>query len=118
MLYTNLTHLETAADLGNMIAGNESLLVVCGKMDPQCVPVYRVAEELESSYPEVRFCDMEFDNPESQILRNLPEVENFDSIPFTVYYQNGSVVKATSGIQTNAQISGNINELFLKTEKV
>ncbi len=118
MLYTNLTHLETAADLSRMIAENEKVMVVCGRMGAQCVPVYRVAESLENSYREVRFCDMEFDNPESFIVRNLPEVEDFNSIPFTVYYQNGYVVKATSGIQTKEQITGNINELILKREKV
>jgi thioredoxin 1 len=118
MLYTNLTHLETAADLVRMIAENENLLVVCGRMDPQCVPVYRVAESLERKYPGVLFCDMEFDNPESYIVRNLPEVKDFNSIPYTVYYHIGNAVMATSGTQTKEQITLNINELFLKTEKV
>lgn len=118
MLYTNLIHLETATDLDRMIYENENVLVVCGRMGPQCVPVYRIVESLEKEYNKVKFCDMEFDNPESLIIRNMPEVEYFNSIPFTIYYQNGSVVKATSGIQSEEQITGNINELFLKTEKV
>ena len=118
MLYTNLTHLETAADLSRMIAENENVMVVCGRMGPQCIPVYRIAESLESEYREVKFCDMEFNNPESLIIRDLPEVEYFNSIPFTVYYQNGQAVKAFSGVQSKEQITGNINELFLKTEKV
>ena len=118
MLYTNLTHLETAADLSRMIAENEKVLVVCGRMGPQCVPVYRVAESLVNTYREVKFCDMEFDNPESLIIRDLPEMRYFNSIPFTVYFHCGNATKATSGIQTKEQITGNIDELFLKTEKV
>lgn len=118
MLYTNLFHLETASDLGRMINENENVVVVCGRMGPQCIPVYRIAESLENEYEEVKFCDMEFDNPESQIVRRMPEIENFSRIPFTIYYQNGHLLKATSGIQTKEQISTNIKELFLKTEKV
>lgn len=118
MLYTNLIHLETAADLGRMINENENVMVVCGRMGPQCIPVYRIAESLENIYSEVKFCDMEFDNPESLIVRNMPEVENFNSIPYILYYQYGNVVKATSGIQTKEHITAKINELFLKTEKV
>jgi len=118
MLYTNLIHLETASELGSMIGENENVVVVCGRMGPQCVPVYRIAESLESGYSKVKFCDMEFDNPESLVVRNLPEVKYFNSIPFTIFYQNGIVMKATSGLQSKEQITGNINEIFLKTENV
>lgn len=118
MLYTNLNHLETARDFGSMIGENEMVMVVCGRMDPPCVHVYRIVETLEKDYHEVKFCDMEFDNPESLVLRNIPELELNNSIPFIVYYQGGKVEKATSGIQSKEQIAININELFLKTEKV
>jgi len=105
MLYTNLKHLESAADLKRAISENENVMVICGRMGPMCIPVYGIAEELEPEYAHVKFFDMEFDNPESSIIRSLPEVKGFTGIPFTVYYKEGKVVKATSSIQTRAQIT-------------
>jgi len=106
MLYTNLKHIESATDHAQIISEHENVVIVCGRMGPMCVPVYRIAEELEREYNHVKFFDMEFDNPESQVIRALPEVRGFMGIPFTIYYKNGEVVKATSGIQTKAQIIG------------
>lgn len=112
MLYTNLKHLESAADLNKAISDNENVMVVCGRMGPMCIPVYGIAEELEVEYRHVRFYDMEFDNPESQIIKSLPEVRGFMGIPFTIYYKNGKVVKATSSIQTKEQVKSILNKEF------
>jgi thioredoxin 1 len=118
MLYTNLIHLETAADLAKIIEENENVLVICGKMDPDCVSVYRTAETLARNYKSVKFCDMEFDNPESNIIFQLPEINKLNEAPYIVYYKTGLAGKATSGIQSKEQIMFNINQLFFKTEKV
>ncbi len=104
MLYTNLKHLESAADLKKAVSENENVMVICGRMGPMCIPVYGIAEELEDKYKHVKFFDMEFDNPESHIIRSLPEVRGFMGIPFTIYYKNGKVVKATTSIQTKDQV--------------
>ncbi len=114
MLYTNLKHIETAADHAKMIAENENVMVICGRMGPMCIPVYGIAEELDESgeYSHVQFCDMEFDNPESKVIRNLPEVRGFMGIPFTIYYKNGKVVKATSSIQNRAQVIAILDKEF------
>lgn len=112
MLYTNLKHLETAADHQKAVNENENVIVVCGRMGPMCIPVYGIAEELENEYNHVRFYDMEFDNPDSQVIRNLPEVMGFMRIPFTVYYKNGKVVRATSGIQTIDQVRSILDKEF------
>jgi thioredoxin 1 len=117
MLYTNLKHLESAADLNKAVSGNDNVMVICGRMGPMCIPVYGIAEELEDEYSHVRFYDMEFDNPESYIIRSLPEVSGFMGIPFTIYYKDGKVVKATSGIQTKDQITTILNEEFSATVK-
>jgi thioredoxin 1 len=114
MLYTNLKHIETAADHAKIISENENVMVICGRMGPMCIPVYGIAEELENEYPEVKFFDMEFDNPESGVIRNLPEVKGFMGIPFTIYYKNGKVVKATSSIQTRAQVTAILDKEFTK----
>jgi thioredoxin 1 len=112
MLYTNLKHLESAADHQLAISGNENVLVICGRMGPMCIPVYGIAEELEGEYSHVKFYDMEFDNPESHVIRTLPEVRGFRGIPFTIYYKNGKVVEATSGIQTRDQVTAILDSEF------
>ena len=42
----------------------------------------------------------------------LPEVRGFMGIPFTIYYKNGVVVKATSSIQTKDQVKSILNKEF------
>jgi thioredoxin 1 len=117
MLYTNLKHLLKAEDLKKAISENENVMVICGRMGPMCIPVYGIAEELENDYNHVQFYDMEFDNPESYIIRNLPEVRGFMGIPFTIYYKNGKVVKATSSIQTRDQVKTILDKEFAVTVK-
>ena len=112
MLYTNLKHIESAAEHAKIISENENVMVVCGRMGPMCIPVYGIAEELEKYYSNVKFCDMEFDNPESHVIRSLPEVRGFMGIPFTIYYKNGNVVKATSSIQTKEQVKAILDKEF------
>jgi thioredoxin 1 len=112
MLYTNLNHLETAEAHKKAISENENVMVICGRMGPMCIPVYGIAEELEKIYTNVKFFDMEFDNPESYVIRTLPQVRNFMGIPFTIYYKNGQVVKATSSIQTKLQVKAILDSEF------
>jgi thioredoxin 1 len=112
MLYTNLKHIETAADHAKIISENENVMVICGRMGPMCIPVYEIAEDIEEEYQHVKFYDMEFDNPEARVIRNLPEVRNFQGIPFTIYYKNGKVIKATSSIQSKQQITAILDTEF------
>lgn len=118
MLYTNLKHLESVADHSRAISENENVMVICGRMGPMCIPVYGIAEELEEEYPHVKFYDMEFDNPASNVIRSLPEVRGFMGIPFTVYYKNGKVVKATSSIQSREQVTSILDREFSAPVKV
>ncbi len=112
MLYTNLKHIENAAQHVELIHSGHNMMVIWGRMEPQSITVYRIAEELEADYPNVKFYDMESDNPELTGIRNLPEFGNFAGIPYTVYYKNGLVVKATSGIQTKDQIAEILDQEF------
>jgi len=112
MLYTNLKHLESIADHNKAIRENENVMVICGRMGPMCIPVYGIAEELETEYKHVKFYDMEFDNPISDVIRILPEVRDFMGIPFTIYYKNGRVVQATSSIQTKDQVKSILDKKF------
>lgn len=112
MLYTNLKHLETAAEHQKFISENENVMVCCGRMGPMCIPVYGIMELLENQYPHVKFVDMEFDSPESHVIRNVPEVRGFMGIPFTMYYKNGKLVKATSSIQSMNQVKDILDTQF------
>lgn len=112
MLYTNLKHLESITDYNKAIIENENVMIICGRMGPMCIPVYGIAEQLEDEYKHVKFYDIEFDNPISDVIRMLPEVRGFMGIPFTIYYKNGKVVKATSSIQTKDQVKSILNKEF------
>ncbi len=114
MLYTNLKHIESAAQYAQILGEEENVMVICGRMGPMCIPVYGIAEELESEYPHVKFFDMEFDLPDAVVIRRLPEVQGFMGIPFTIYYKNGKVVKATSSIQSRQQITTILDQYFGK----
>jgi len=114
MLDTNLTHMNSATDVETLINENENVMICCGRMGPMCIPVYEVMEDLEDEYPNVKFADMEFDHPEAGVIRNLPECRSFMGLPFVVYYKNGKLVKATSGIQNATQVKANLDTNFGK----
>lgn len=112
MLYTNLKHIESAQAYASILHENENVLIICGRMDSLCIPVYRIAEELESQYSHVKFYDMEFDNPETALMLALPEMTDLAGIPLTLYFKNGNIVKATSGLQTIAQVKAYLDHEF------
>ncbi|HGY54481.1 MAG TPA: thioredoxin [Caldithrix abyssi] len=116
MLQTNLTHVLSEDDYNKILAENENVMICCGRMGPMCVPVYAAMEELEEEYPHVKFADMEFDLPDAHVIRNLPECAGFMGLPFTVYYKNGKVVKATSSLQSMDQITEILDEHFDKNK--
>jgi thioredoxin 1 len=116
MLMTNLTHIETEDDFNNVVNNNENVMICCGRMGPMCIPVYEIMEglEKEEDYKHVKFADMDFDIPTAAIIRNLPQCSAFYGLPFTVYYKNGEVVKATTSIQSDDQVTEILNEVFKK----
>jgi thioredoxin 1 len=117
MLYTNLSHILTADQHQKAISENENVMICCGRMGPMCIPVYGAMEQIEGDYPHIQFFDMEFDNPEAHVIRNAPECKGFMGIPFTMYYKNGKVVKATSSIQALRQVTAILDEQFGAPEK-
>ena len=114
MLQTNLNHIMTAAEHQKFINENENVMVCCGRMGPMCIPVYAVMEDIEPTYKHVKFFDMEFDNPEAHVIRNAQECRGFMGIPFTVYYKNGKLIKATSSIQNEQQVRAILDAEFGK----
>ena len=112
MLDTNLKHIESDEEFKKVLQENENVMVCCGRMGPMCLPVYDVMENFESRYENVAFRDMAFDEPVSHVIKELPETRSFMGLPFTVYFKNGKVVKATSSIQNKAQVAEILNENF------
>lgn len=114
MLYTNLKHLESANEWKKALEENENVMVCCGRMGPMCIPVYGIMEEFEEEYKHVAFFDMEFDNPEANVIRNAPEARGFMGLPFTFYYKNGKTVHASSSILSEDQIRTVLDREFAK----
>lgn len=111
-LQTNLHHIQSKKELDEIIQNNENVVVVCGRMGPMCVPVYGIMEELEKKHENIKFTDFLFDHPHASVIRRLPEAANFRGLPFTIYYRNGKVVKATSSIQKPKDVKNIIKEVF------
>jgi thioredoxin 1 len=112
MLNTNLKHIESDEAFRALLSDNENVMVCCGRMGPMCIPVYDVMEKIESKYPHVQLRDMAFDGPVSHLIRALPEVRGFNSLPLTVYFKNGRVAGATGGIQNKQQVTAMLDRLF------
>jgi len=112
MLQTNLEHVNSKEELEQILASNEKVAVCCGRMGPMCIPVYDIFEVFREKYPDIKFMDMDFDIPDAAVIRSLPECRTFRGLPFTIYYRNGKVVKATSSIQNAEQVKDIINEVF------
>ena len=111
-LLTRLNHIHSEAEFKQVLQENNQVMICCGRMGPMCVPVYAAMEIFQDQYPDIAFYDMPFDHPEAHVIRNLPECSGFLGLPFTVYIKNGTVVKATTSIQTRDQVESIINEYF------
>lgn len=105
LLQTAVHEIESANELEKIINENENVMVCCGRMGPMCLPVYEVMEQMEDDRPNVKYYSMGFDTPEAAPIRNAPMCSEFRGLPFTVYYKNGEMVKATSSIQSYSQIN-------------
>ena len=111
---TNLKHLESEAEIKEVLEANENVMISCGRMGPMCIPVYLDMEQLQSQFSHVAFRDMDFDIPAANFIKNLPECASFMGLPFTVYFKNGSVVAATTSIQSRDQIVEILDREFAK----
>ena len=112
MLLTNLRHIESSSEYEKFIKENNNVMICCGRMGPMCTPVYKIMEILEKEYLHVKFADMDFENPDAYIITMSPACKNFIGLPFTLYYKDGKVVKATASIQTKEQIKAILDTEF------
>ncbi|WP_457919911.1 thioredoxin [Candidatus Lokiarchaeum ossiferum] len=112
MLQSQLKHIMSKDEHSKFISENKNAVVVCGRNGPMCLPVYGVMKALEPKFENIAFSDFEFDNPDAAVIRNLPEAQNFRGLPFTIYYQDGKVVKATSSIQSAKDVKSILKEVY------
>ena len=84
-LQTRLNHIHSEAEFNQVLEENRNVMICCGRMGPMCLPVYAA-------------------HPEAHVIRKLSECHGFMGLPFTVYFKNGAVVKATTSIQTQDQV--------------
>ena len=117
MLDTNLKHMESREEIEELLKNNANVVICCGRMGPMCIPIYGIMEKLESEYSHVQMRDMDFDIPAASFIRNLPECTFFMGLPFTVYFKDGTVVKAKTSIQNERQIRGALDEVFKKMKE-
>jgi len=111
-LQTRLGHIHSEAEFKQVIEQHEKVMICLGRMGPMCVPVYAAMEILREPYSHVTFYDMPFDHPDAHVIRNLPECHGFMGLPFTVYFKNGKVEKATTSIQTQEQVESILKAHF------
>ncbi len=103
-LQTRLKHIHSKAEFNQVLKENQNIMICCGRMGPMCLPLYAAMEILKGQFQQVAFYDIPFDHPEAHVIRNLPECRGFMGLPFTVYFKNGEVIKATTSIQTQDQV--------------
>ncbi|MBN2280515.1 MAG: thioredoxin family protein [Candidatus Marinimicrobia bacterium] len=114
MLATNLKHIKSEEEFFQAVENDENVMICCGRMGPMCIPVYDIMEDLEEKYEKVKFYDLDFDAPHAHVLRNHELSRTFMGLPFTFYFKNGKAVKATSSIQSKAQVKENLETYLLK----
>ena len=113
VLPTDLEHVVTADEHAEILKKHDKVMICCGRMGPMCTPVYAAMLQLRKEYPEVKFMDMLFDSPEAYVIRDAPECAGFMGLPFTMYYKDGQLVKATSGIQTKEEVQSIIDKYLM-----
>lgn len=112
-LQTRLNHIHSESAYYQAIRDHENVMICIGRMGPMCVPVYAAMEILRDQHKEVSFFDMHFDHPDAHVIRDLPECHGFMGLPFTVYFKQGKVVKATTSIQSQDQVESILKEYLL-----
>jgi hypothetical protein len=116
MLYTNLKHIDTAADYRQIISEQPNVMICYGRMGLKSISVYEIMEKIEPRYKHVKFYDMEFDNPESKVVPETQNCKELDELPYIIYYKDGEAIHITSGPQTEPQIVTILNHIFGKKQ--
>lgn len=109
MLFTNLTHIEDSNGLQQTIQNHPKVMVICGRMNPDSIEAYRVVEELKEVYPEVKFFDLEIDNPLFSLKELIPKYKNQLNTPIVLYFNNAELTGVRYGTTTKRQLINFLN---------
>lgn len=112
MLYTNLKHIENSEEYYRIIQLHANLVIVCGRMDPNSISIYRIMEALSSKFTGISFFDLELDNPEWQKEDVLLSCNTSNAVPQIMYFKNGVPEFISDGIQSKIQIEYNLVNLY------
>ncbi len=110
MLYTNLKHIENTAAWQTVLSRHRDVVIVCGRMDPDSVRLYRIAESLERAYRSVHFFDMEYNHPNLQAF--YQSVNPGSSVPFILIYHNGDLKQVLRVVTTADQLKDVLDREF------
>ncbi|MCE1198901.1 MAG: hypothetical protein LWW85_08020 [Marinilabiliales bacterium] len=118
MLYTNLKHLEKRAEYRQILADHAQVVIVCGRMDHDSIPLYRWAEAAARTFRHICFCDMEADNPESLVLMDLEEMKGEMIVPTVICLQEAKVLQIFRGVQETAALHRQLKYLYPKSNRI
>jgi thioredoxin 1 len=115
MFNIKVKQIAEANEFDEAVKNTENLVACAGRWGPMCIPVYGAMEQMEtdSKFNEINFRVVNFDSEPAGKIRSLKECRRFMGLPFIVYYKNGEVVHATSGLQTRQQLEENIEKYLL-----
>lgn len=112
MLYTNLKHIESASDYWQIIRMHTNLVICYGRMDLHSIAIYNIMEEVQAEYPHIAFYDLEFDNPEFEMVRTHYACNHKNDVPYVIYLQNATLIRITNGSQKKEDVTVILHELF------
>ena len=111
VLQTNLKHLRSKIKLRKLLKENKDVIIIAGRdICSNCNVVINIFENIDhitkilDNSKKLNIFDWDYDLESADIIRDLPECEFFESLPFVIYFKNGKVINATSGRQTYKQI--------------
>ncbi|MBD3350390.1 MAG: thioredoxin [Candidatus Lokiarchaeota archaeon] len=112
VLQTKLQHLRSKAKFKKLIKNHEKVIIIAGRMCPVCSSMYPIFERLDEIHADIEIWDWDYDLQSADVIRDLPECEDFWSLPFVIYFKNGKVAEATAGKQTANEIKKIIKRIY------
>ena len=104
VLYTNLEHLRSKIKFEKLIKEKKKVIIIAGRnVCSNCRSMFPIFEKISLIRKDIEIRDWDYDLNSADVIRDLPECRNFESLPFVVYFKNGQVVEATSGKQTGSR---------------
>ena len=112
VLRTKLQHLRSKAKFKKLIKEYEKVIIVAGRMCPICSSMYPIFEHLDEIHDDIEIRDWDYDLKSADMIREMPETEDFWTLPFVLYFRNGEIVEAHAGKKSSSDIKKIIQDNF------